>query len=142
MSTKGAKVAELFTKAMATTKCFDQNLRQVKVVCCAQGRMVTEFKVGPEHLNQRGSLHGGFIALLVDAISTYALTANDKVETRGLSIDLSVTYLNAAKEGDKIEVEAVTRKVGRKIAFLDVELRNKDTNKVIATGKHTKYVGV
>ncbi|XP_026332566.1 acyl-coenzyme A thioesterase 13 isoform X2 [Hyposmocoma kahamanoa] len=91
MSTKGAKVAELFTKAMATTKCFDQNLRQVKVVCCAQGRMVTEFKVGPEHLNQRGSLHGGFIALLVDAISTYALTANDKVETRGLSIDLSVT---------------------------------------------------
>lgn len=30
MSTKGAKVAELFTKVMATTKCFDQNLRQVK----------------------------------------------------------------------------------------------------------------
>lgn len=75
---------------MYILKCLTINF-QVKVVCCDQGRMITEFKVGPEHLNQRGSLHGGFIALLVDAISTYALTANEKVETRGVSIDLSIT---------------------------------------------------
>lgn len=63
---------------------------QVKVIACGNGRMVTQFQVGPEHLNQRGTLHGGFIAHLVDAISTYALTANENIETRGVSIDLSV----------------------------------------------------
>lgn len=63
---------------------------QVNVVSAGNGRMVTQFQVGPEHLNQRGTLHGGFIAHLVDAISTYALTTNDKVETRGVSIDISV----------------------------------------------------
>lgn len=64
---------------------------QVKVTGCTHGKMVTEFQVGPEHLNQRGTLHGGFIAHLVDAVSTYALTSNEKVETRGVSIDLSIT---------------------------------------------------
>lgn len=29
MCTKGAQIAELFTKAIATTKSFDQNLRKV-----------------------------------------------------------------------------------------------------------------
>ncbi|XP_026500805.1 acyl-coenzyme A thioesterase 13-like [Vanessa tameamea] len=142
MSNKAAKVAELFTKTIATTKCFDHNLRKVKVVCCDNGRLVTQFQVGPEHLNQRGTLHGGFIAHLVDAISTYALTANEKVDTRGVSIDLSVSYMNAAREGDNVEVEAVTRKLGKKVAFLEVEVRNKDNNQLLATGRHTKYVGI
>ncbi|XP_068620006.1 acyl-coenzyme A thioesterase 13-like [Battus philenor] len=142
MCNKAPKIAALFTKTVATTNCFDHNLRKLKVVCCTSGKLVTEFEVGPEHLNQRGTLHGGFIAHLVDAVSTYALTANDNVETRGVSIDLSVSYLNAARQGDNVEVEAITRKVGKKIAFLDVEIRNKSTNEVIATGRHTKYVGV
>ncbi|CAK1588654.1 unnamed protein product [Parnassius mnemosyne] len=142
MCNKAKKIAELFTKTVATTKCFDQNLCKVKVVSCTNGRMLTEFQVGPEHLNQRGTLHGGFIAHLVEAVSTYALTANDYVETRGVSIDLSVSYLNAAKEGDNVEVEATTRKVGKKIAFLEVEVRNKDNKQVLATGRHTKYIGV
>ncbi|CAG5007135.1 unnamed protein product [Parnassius apollo] len=142
MCNKATKIAELFTKTIATTKCFDQNLRKVKVVSCTNGRLLTEFQVGPEHLNQRGTLHGGFIAHLVDAVSTYALTANDNVETRGVSIDLSVSYLSPAREGDNVEVEATTRKVGKKIAFLEVEVRNKDNKQVLATGRHTKYVGV
>ncbi|XP_041987525.1 acyl-coenzyme A thioesterase 13 [Aricia agestis] len=142
MSSKAAKVAELFTKTIATTRCFDSNLRKVKVVSCDNGKMVTEFQVGPEHLNQRGTLHGGFIAHLVDAISTYALTANENCDTRGVSIDLSISYLNAAREGDNIIVEAITRKLGKKVAFLEVEVRNKDKNQVLATGRHTKYVGI
>ncbi|CAG9781995.1 unnamed protein product [Diatraea saccharalis] len=142
MGSKGAAVAELFSKVIATTKCFDSNLRKVKVVTCGDGRMLTEFKVGAEHLNQRGTLHGGFIAHLVDAISTYALTANENIDTRGVSIDLSVSYLTAAREGDNVEVEAVTRKTGKKIAFLEVEVRNKDTKQVLAIGRHTKYIGV
>ncbi|KAJ0183905.1 hypothetical protein K1T71_000328 [Dendrolimus kikuchii] len=142
MCNKGTRISELFKKAVATTNCFDQNLRKVKVIGCGNGRMVTQFQVAPEHLNQRGTLHGGFVAHLVDAISTYALTSNENIETRGVSIDLSVSFLSAAKEGDSIEVEAITKKTGKKIAFLEVEVRNKDTNQILATGRHTKYIGV
>lgn len=52
------------------------------------------------------------------------------------------SFLTAAREGDMIEVEAVTKKAGKKIAFLEVEVRNKDTNRLLATGRHTKYIGV
>ncbi|PZC76311.1 acyl-coenzyme A thioesterase 13 [Helicoverpa armigera] len=142
MASKGVAIAELFTKAVATTKCFDQNLRKVKVVCCGDGRMVTEFQVGPEHLNQRGTLHGGFIAHLVDAVSTYALTTNEKVDTRGVSVELNVSYMSAAREGDNVEVEAITKKIGKKIAFLEVQVKNKDKNQLLATGRHTKYIGI
>ncbi|KAG6457147.1 hypothetical protein O3G_MSEX010129 [Manduca sexta] len=122
--------------------CEQNNSNFVKVVCCGEGKMVTEFQVGPEHLNQRGTLHGGFIAHLVDAISTYALTTNEKVDTRGVSLDLSISYLSAAREGENIEVEAVTIKTGKKIAFLEVKVRNKDKNQLLATGRHTKYIGI
>lgn len=141
MYDKGARVAELFAKAVTTTKCFDKNLSKVKVVSCGNGNMVTQLQVGPEHLNQRGTLHGGFIAHLVDAVSTYALTSNEKVETRGVSIDLSISFFSPAKEGDSIEVVAITRKIGKKIAFLEVEVRNKD-KQVLAIGRHTKYIGI
>lgn len=53
-----------------------------------------------------------------------------------------ISYMNAAKEGDNVEVEAVTRKLGKKLAFLEVEVRNKDKNQLLATGRHTKYVGI
>lgn len=52
------------------------------------------------------------------------------------------SYMNAAKEGDNVEVEAITRKLGKKVAFLEVEVRNKDKNQLLATGRHTKYVGI
>ncbi|CAH0578010.1 unnamed protein product [Chrysodeixis includens] len=142
MFTKGAQVAEVFAKAVASTKGFDQHLRKVKLINCGNGRMLAHFKVGEEHLNMRGSLHGGFIAHLVDAISTYALTTHERVDTRGVSIDLSVSYLSHAVVGDEIEVEACTKRAGKKVAFLEVELRNKEKNQIIATGRHTKYIGI
>lgn len=50
--------------------------------------------------------------------------------------------MSAAREGDNIEVEAITRKLGKKIAFLEVLVRNKDKNQLLATGRHTKYIGI
>lgn len=51
------------------------------------------------------------------------------------------SYLRGAKEGDEIVIDARTVKTGKTLAFLDVELKKKDTNDVIARGSHTKYIG-
>lgn len=51
-------------------------------------------------------------------------------------------YLNTAKPGDIVTVRAVTKKMGKKIAFLEVEVRNNDKGITLATGRHTKYIGV
>ena len=41
------------------------------------GRCVVELKVGKEHSNLYGTLHGGFSATLVDAVTSYALVTDD-----------------------------------------------------------------
>lgn len=64
------------------------------------------------------------------------------VTTINVSKWLFSSYYTAARDGDNIEVEAVTKKTGKKIAFLEVEVRNTDTNQVLAIGRHTKYIGV
>ncbi len=49
-------------------------------------------------------------------------------------------FLKAAKKGETLVIDAETVKLGRTLAFLSVEFRNKQNNELLATGKHTKYV--
>jgi len=50
-------------------------------------------------------------------------------------------YTRAAKFGDELLIDAGTVKLGKSLAFLSVDIRNKHDNKVIATATHTKHVG-
>ena len=43
---------------------------------------------------------------------------------------------------DEIEIEAKTLRVGKAIAVVSVELKNKKTGKIIAQGRHTKYLAL
>ena len=50
------------------------------------GRCVVELKVGKEHSNLYGTLHGGFSATLVDAVTSYALVTDDIDRSETLSL--------------------------------------------------------
>lgn len=64
-----------------------------------------------------------------------------EVDLTLLSSDLYFhRFFKAAKKGDTILIDAETIKLGRTLAFLSVEFRNKQNNELIATGKHTKYL--
>ncbi len=51
------------------------------------------------------------------------------------------SYMNAAKPGEEILIDARVIKSGRSLAFMDCEIRKKDDGKVILRGTHTKFVG-
>lgn len=59
----------------------------------------------------------------------------------GVSVDIHVSYLKGAKEGDVVVIEADTVKKGRNLAFLECVLKHKRDGSLIAKGSHTKYVG-
>lgn len=106
------------------------------------GRCVASLRIEEEHTNRGGTLHGGLSALLVDNISTIALTLPEgQPFSYGVSVNMDLSYLKAAKIGDEIVIEANVLKRGRTLAFLEVELRNKATNELLVKGSHTKYVG-
>ncbi|XP_046588395.1 acyl-coenzyme A thioesterase 13 isoform X1 [Neodiprion lecontei] len=111
----------------------------VTVVSAGDGKCRVEFPVEDGHLNGGGTLHGGFTATLVDCISTYALMTTG-TGAPGVSVNINVSYLNAASPGEVIVVDAKTCKAGKRLAFLEVELSKKDGGRLVARGQHTKFI--
>lgn len=50
-------------------------------------------------------------------------------------------FIRPSNIGDELFIEGKILKVGKNLAFLTVDVKNKITGQIIATGKHTKFVG-
>jgi len=105
----------------------------VKVISGGEGKCEAEFTVEKEHTNFMGYLHGGFSASIVDMVSSMALLTHPK-HNAGVSVNLSVSYLKGAQIGEEILVKAHTDRVAKKLAFLSVQIINKETGDLIALG--------
>ncbi|XP_035406472.1 acyl-coenzyme A thioesterase 13 [Cygnus atratus] len=127
-------------KYMVESQGFDRVLRKIKLLSATPGKVVCELKVEEEHTNRGGTLHGGLTATLVDVVSTAALLHTERAAP-GVSVDMNITYTSAAKIGEEVLITAQILKQGRNIAFATVDLTNKATGKLIAQGRHTKYLG-
>ena len=62
------------------------------VIEAGGGRCICELKVGEEHQNRGGLLHGGMSASLVDAVSTLALMSNDNTGP-GVSVNMNISLV-------------------------------------------------
>uniref|UniRef100_A0AAQ6A2P9 Acyl-coenzyme A thioesterase 13 n=2 Tax=Amphiprion TaxID=80969 RepID=A0AAQ6A2P9_AMPOC len=127
-------------RAMVDNRGFDRVLSKVDVLSASPGKVVCEMRVEEEHTNRAGTLHGGMTATLVDVISTLAIM-NSERGAPGVSVDMNITYMSAAKMGEDVLITAQVLKQGRTLAFATVDLTSKATGKVIAQGRHTKHLG-
>ncbi|CAG2065631.1 unnamed protein product [Timema podura] len=115
-----------------------EKIVKVEVLSAGDGRCLAQMVVAEEHQNTFGTLHGGFTATVVDEVSTLALMTTGSGHP-GVSVDLNVSYMKAANLGDKILIDAKTLKAGKRLAFLEVEIK-KESGELIAKGSHTKFV--
>ncbi|XP_019379318.1 PREDICTED: acyl-coenzyme A thioesterase 13 [Gavialis gangeticus] len=127
-------------KSLLDSPGFDRVLDKMKLLSATPGKVVCEMKVDEQHANRAGTLHGGLTATLVDVVSTTALLYTER-GAPGVSVDMNITYMSAAKIGEEVLITAQVLKQGRSIAFASVDLTNKATGKLIAQGRHTKYLG-
>ncbi|CAN8311202.1 unnamed protein product [Cochlearia groenlandica] len=112
----------------------------IKVDLIEPGRIVCSMKILPHLLNGGKFLHGGATATLVDVIGSAAIYTTG-VSPTGVSIAINVSYVDAAFIDEEIEIESKTMRVGETFAVVSVEMRKKKDGKVIAQGRHTKYLG-
>lgn len=49
--------------------------------------------------------------------------------------------MKAANPGDTVVVEARVSHLGRRLAFLNVDVTSRSTGSLLAQGRHTKFVG-
>ena len=134
MASKAA-LQQLFS-AFKHLKTYDRVCQHVSILSVGNGNIKATMPVMEEHLNGMGTLHGGCTASVFDTVSTFGLaTAEDG--KFGVSVDISISYIGAAKLGDTITIESTALKKKGGIRFADVVITNQDGT-LIAKGTHTK----
>jgi acyl-coenzyme A thioesterase 13 len=116
---------------------FDTCLKSMKVDKIGDGIVTCSLPVDRHLQNAYTTLHGGAICTIVDVVGTLALLSID-ASRPGVSVDLNVNFISAAKAGEDVVIEGIVLKSGRRLGFSQVEIRHRDSGKLIASGRHTK----
>lgn len=125
-----------------STNGFDACLESMDVVeMNTDGVAVCELEVTESLRNSYGTLHGGAISMLVDVLGTLALLSHhhNNGTKPGVSVEMSTSFLAAAKVGEQLRCTGRVTRMGKTLGFTEVEIRTKENEKLIATGKHTKF---
>lgn len=90
------------------------------------GRVILEIE--PRHLNRNGSLHGGIVAMLLDAASGFAVSrgAPGAVLPPVATISLTTSYVAPALGGRTVTAIGHVTGGGRTVAFAKAELTDED----------------
>ncbi|CAK9139402.1 unnamed protein product [Ilex paraguariensis] len=116
-------------------------IQGLKVDLIEPGHIICSMKIPTRLLNSGNSLHGGATAMLVDVVGSAVIYTVGAPMT-GVSVEINVSYMDAAYAGEEIEIESKALRIGKAIAVVSVELRKRKTGKIIAQGRHTKYLAV
>ncbi|KAG0057056.1 hypothetical protein BGZ83_001905 [Gryganskiella cystojenkinii] len=119
-------------------RAFDAHaLSGLKLVSASKGRILCELPLEQKHMNGHGSCHGGLLSAVVDVGGSLAIAAED-MDATGVSTDLNISFVSSAKIGETLVIDSRCDKIGGTLAYTSVEIKVED--KIIALGRHTKYV--
>ncbi|XP_047056445.1 uncharacterized protein LOC124662683 [Lolium rigidum] len=122
------------------TRPFDAlTVAGLRIDAIEPSRALFSFTVPPRLTNTRKHMHGGAVASLVDLVGSAVIFAGGS-PTTGVSLEITVSYLNAMRANEEIEIEAKVLSIGNTTGCVTVEVRRKSTREVLAHGRHTKYL--
>lgn len=116
---------------------FDGCMKGLKVVEVGKGNVTAHLRVEKALENAYSTLHGGAICTIVDVVGTMAILSLDPTKP-GVSIDLNVSFVAAAKADEEVVIKGDVLKMGKKLGFTEVRVESKEDGRLIATGRHTK----
>ncbi|XP_047161847.1 acyl-coenzyme A thioesterase 13-like [Vigna umbellata] len=116
-------------------------MNSLKVDLIEPGRILCSMKIPQRLLNAGNTLHGGAAAALVDIVGSAVIpTVGYSGPNTGVSVEINVSYLDAAYVDEEIEIEARALRVGKVVAVISVEFKKKKTGKIFVQGRHTKFL--
>jgi acyl-coenzyme A thioesterase 13 len=117
---------------------FDRTLEGLEVVSVGSGKVTCSLVVAASHSNSYGTLHGGCTATMVDIVGTMAALCVDPLRP-GVSVDMHISYLAAARVGERVTIVGTCLKMGGRLAFTEVKIYlGNEGGKLVAMGSHTK----
>lgn len=103
------------------------------------GEIRIHLQVREELLQNRGLVHGGAIASLIDTASAFALLSQIEVDEKVTTADLTIHYLRPVSAGRMTAAARVVR-AGKRLFVLAVDVTN-DHDLLVATAV-TTYIKV
>ncbi len=120
-------------EAQGTPSAFMNWLRPT-ILSAVKGKLSLQYTVRNEMTNAMGNLHGGVTSGIVDDIlgaTVFSLGEPHFYATINLSID----YLSAVKEGEVVIAHSEVIKQGRQLIHAQCEIWNADQTRLVARGQ-------
>ncbi len=107
----------------------------------AFGKVTLQGHPTPDHYNPAGTVHGGYVATLLDGAIALAVYSTLAAETLYSTLDLKITYLRPLTEhSGPVRAEATVIHSGRTVAAAEARLLDKD-GKLCAHATGTCIIG-
>ncbi len=101
----------------------------------ARGTATLRINMRAELKQNKGLLHGGVIASLVDTAAAFAALTMLEESEQAATIDLTIHYLRSVTTG-RISARANVLRAGRRLIFLDAEVLD-ESQTIVATALTT-----
>ena len=116
-------------KVRKHSKTFDKNIG-FKSVARKKGYSKIKLKIGKQHLNHGGIVHGGVLATLCDSTLANAVTSEMKKDQWCVTIQLTIEYMEPAFLGETLYGYGKLVRKGKTIAFVEGGIETKGKKKV------------
>uniref|UniRef100_A0AC34QHK7 Thioesterase domain-containing protein n=1 Tax=Panagrolaimus sp. JU765 TaxID=591449 RepID=A0AC34QHK7_9BILA len=116
-------------------KNFNRVATALVPIAATEDSVTCELTVAEEHVNEKGTLHGGMTVALTDIVTARACGVTIR-DMPMVSIDLSTSFMLPVEKGETIVIRATVLKKGRSMIFTECEFRKKSDNRLAAKGKH------
>ena len=101
-----------------------------------EGMAVVEMTPTEDMANHSGFVHGGMISTLADSAMGRAVRTLEPGVTRAMSFDLKLSFIGAAKIGEKLRATGRVIHAGRRSVVTDCRIEGKD-GRLVATASAT-----
>jgi uncharacterized protein (TIGR00369 family) len=108
----------------------------LEVVDTGEGMAVVEMATTEDMANHSGFVHGGMISTLADSAMGRSLRTLKPGVTRALSFDLKLSFIGAAKIGEKLRATGRVVHAGRRTVVTDCRVEGKG-GRLVATASAT-----
>ena len=103
----------------------------IKITLVEAGRVLMEAIGGDKHLNPANTIHGGFIATVMDSVMAASIRTTLKAGEDLTTIEINVKYLRPALPETKLFAEGRLVNVSRRIGTAEGTLKN-DAGELLA----------
>jgi uncharacterized protein (TIGR00369 family) len=120
------------------------DLLEMDFVISSPGKIIYRMPVTEKHLATPQAAHGGAVSAMMDATMGVCALSQVLSDNRVVStIEMKISFLAPALLGDKLTGEAKILKSGKRILFVEGEIRNQKNELIsVASGTFNSYPAV